>query len=98
MIYEWDEAKRMANLRKHGLDFVGAYRVLENEFVLVVDSPRFGEARKPAFAYVFDALAVLTVVFLPGGDRCRVVSFRPANRVEREKYHAWLEIDFHDKR
>lgn len=50
MIYEWDEAKRATNLQKHGLDFVRAKFVLENEYVLIVDSERKGEARKQAFA------------------------------------------------
>lgn len=98
MIYEWDEAKRTANLRKHGLDFLSAYLVMESDFVLILDSPRAGEARKQAFAYVFEALTVLTVVFLPGEEHCRIVSFRPANRKERENYHAWLENGFHDER
>ncbi len=30
MVYEWDEAKREANLRKHGLDFDDADIVYEN--------------------------------------------------------------------
>jgi hypothetical protein len=29
-VYEWDEAKRKANLRKHGFDFDDADTVLEN--------------------------------------------------------------------
>ena len=29
-MYEWDEAKREANLRKHGLDFDDADLVFEN--------------------------------------------------------------------
>ena len=29
-MYEWDEAKRKANLRKHGFDFDDADTVLEN--------------------------------------------------------------------
>jgi uncharacterized DUF497 family protein len=41
---------------------------------------------------VFEVLTVLTVVYLPG-DTLRIISFRPANRREREKYHEWLEID-----
>jgi uncharacterized DUF497 family protein len=40
MLYEWDEAKRAANLHKHGLDFADADLVLESEYDLVVDSPR----------------------------------------------------------
>jgi uncharacterized DUF497 family protein len=41
---------------------------------------------------VFEVLTVLTVVYLPG-DTLRIISFRPANRREREIYHEWLEID-----
>lgn len=97
MRYEWDETKRAANLKKHGLDFADADVVLESEYVQIVDSARHGETRQQAFAYVFDVLAVLTVVFVPGQDRCRVVSFRPAKSNERRKYHAWLEEDYgHD--
>ena len=92
MIYEWDEAKRAANLKKHGLDFADADLVLESEYVLIVDSPRRGEDRKQAIAYVFDVLTVLSVAFVPGEPH-RIVSFRPAKRTEREKYHAWLEND-----
>jgi uncharacterized DUF497 family protein len=90
MRYEWDEAKRAANLRKHGLDFADADLVLESEYVLIVDSPRRGEDRKQAFVYVFDVLAVLSVAFVPGEPH-RIVSFRPANLSERKKYHEWLE-------
>jgi uncharacterized DUF497 family protein len=97
MYYEWDEVKRVANLAKHGLDFADADLVLESELVLIVDSPRRGEVRKQAFAYVFEVLAVLTVVFVPGEEHCRVLSFRPAHRTERRKYHVWLENDYPDQ-
>jgi uncharacterized DUF497 family protein len=30
MRYEWDEAKRLANLKKHKLDFDSAWRVYEH--------------------------------------------------------------------
>jgi uncharacterized DUF497 family protein len=96
VIYEWDEGKRRLNLAKHGLDFLGAARVLESEYVQIVDSPRRGQPRQQAFAYVFDVLAVLTVAFVQGEGRCRVLSFRPANRRERESYHDWLENHFPD--
>lgn len=65
--------------------------VLESPYVLIVDSPRQGEVRQQAIACVFEALAVLSVVFVPGEERCRIVSFRPANRKEREVCHGWLE-------
>lgn len=96
MLYEWDEAKREANLAKHGLDFSDADLVLESPYVLIMDSPRKGQDRKVAFAYVFEALCVLAVAFVPG-ERHRIVSFRPAKRKEREAYHAWLEGEREDQ-
>lgn len=63
--YAWDEAKRQSNLEKHRLDFLDADLVLESEFRLEVETIRNGEHRRQAFAYVFEMLKVLTVVYLP---------------------------------
>ena len=92
----WDEAKRQTNLEKHGLDFVDAPMVLESPYRLDVGSVRSGEARMQSFAYVFDVLAVLTVVHVARDDALRIVSFRPASEEERSAYHGWLEEDFND--
>ena len=62
MRYEWDERKRLANLEKHGLDFLRAGLVLESPYRMEIATKRQGEKRIQAFAYVFDVLAVLTVV------------------------------------
>ena len=91
--YTWIEAKRAKNLAKHGLDFVDAGMVLDNPYRLDVPSVRNDEAREQSFAFVFERLAVLTVVHLPGAQP-HIISFRPASRVEREAYHDWLENDF----
>lgn len=90
----WDETKRQANLDKHGLDFVDAVMVLESPYRLDVESVRSGEQRMQSFAYVFDVLAVLTVVYTTRKDALRIVSFRPASEDERSAYHGWLEEDF----
>lgn len=97
MIYEWDEAKRTVNLAKHGLDFADADLVLESELVRIMDSPRGGEARSQALAYVFEVLVVLSVAFVQRGECCRIVSFRPAHSDERSAYHDWLENHFPDQ-
>ncbi|MBI5792240.1 MAG: BrnT family toxin [Rhodocyclales bacterium] len=94
----WDEAKRQANLDKHGLDFVDATMVLESPYRLDVGSVRGGEARMQSFAYVFDVLAVLTVVHVARDDALRIVSFRPASDEERSAYHGWLEEDFNGEK
>jgi hypothetical protein len=90
----WDDAKRQANLDKHGLDFADAPMVLESPYRLDVESVRGGEPRMQSFAYVFDVLAVLTVVHTTRDNALRIVSFRPASEEERSAYHDWLEEDF----
>ncbi|NWG30575.1 MAG: BrnT family toxin [Rhodocyclaceae bacterium] len=94
----WDEAKRLINLEKHGLDFVDAVMVLDSRYRLDVESVRAGERRTQSFAYVFDVLTVLTVVHVERDDALRIVSFRPASEEERSAYHDWLENDFDDAR
>jgi uncharacterized DUF497 family protein len=92
----WDERKRETNLEKHGLDFVDADLILCASYRLDVTSERNGELRVQSFAYVFEALTVLTVVFRESGEVRRIISFRRANRGEREVYHEWLANDFDD--
>ena len=94
-MYSWNEDKRQANVRKHGLDFLRAGLVLESPYRVDVVSDRAGEHRIQSFAYVLEVLTVLTVVHLPS-DPPRIISFRRANRREREAYHAWLEAENDD--
>lgn len=89
----WDESKRLSNLAKHGLDFANANWVLDSAYRLDVEVLRGGELRMQSFAYVFDVLAVLTVVHAPRDGSVRVISFRTASGDEREVYHEWLESD-----
>ena len=75
----WDEPKRETNLEKHGLDFVDADLVLCSSYRLDVASERNGEFRVQSFAYVFEVLTVLTVVFLPALVGGRVAGRGPAH-------------------
>lgn len=87
----WDEAKRAANLAKHGLDFAQARAVLESRYRLDVPVVRNGERRVQSIAYVFEHLAVLTVVHTDRNGAARIISFRRASQLERETYYAWLQ-------
>ncbi len=93
--YTWHEIKREVNLDKHKLDFIDADWVLESPFRMDVDTERKGEYRQQSFAYVFDLLMVLTVVYRPGTIP-HIISYRAAKRTEREVYHEWLENDYND--
>lgn len=92
----WNEAKRQANIEKHGLDFIDAVQVLDNCFRLDVPTMRGMEKRVQSLAYVLDVLAVLTVVHVARDELVRIISFRKASTVERTIYHDWLENDYDD--
>ena len=68
--------------------------VFESEYRLDVAVILKNEPRTQSFAYVFDVLAVLTVVHVARDDAQRIVSFRPASDEERSEYHDWLENDY----
>ena len=65
-MYEWDEAKRQANLRKHGVDFA------------MVEP--YGEQRMTTIGPIGLRLHVL--VWTPRGDSVRVISLRLADKRE----------------
>ena len=88
--YTWQETKRRSNLEKHRLDFIDADLVIESPYRMDIETERNGERRQQSFAYVFELLTVLTEVYLPD-KTYHIISFRPANRTEREVYYDWLE-------
>jgi len=92
----WDETKRKANLAKHGLDFAEAGEVLDSRYRLDVPVMRQGEARIETFSYALGFLAVLTVIHTERDGATRIISFRRAQRKERETYYVWLENQQHD--
>jgi len=92
----WDEAKRRSNLLKHGLDFSQAHWVLDARYRLDIAAVRQGETRVHSFAYVFNRLAVLSLVHLPREGKTRIVSFRPASADESESFYEWIAQDATD--
>ena len=69
--------------------------VIESCYRFDIETARNGEVRQQSFAYVFEQLMVLTVVYL-SNETPHIISFRPAKRSEREVYHEWLENDYDD--
>jgi uncharacterized DUF497 family protein len=85
--FEWDPAKRLANLRKHGIDFVDAVQVFEGAVLRVPQTTRdFGEIRIIAIGLLAGKL--LSVVYTPRGSVLRIISARRANDRETRAYGA----------
>jgi uncharacterized DUF497 family protein len=85
-VYEWDEAKREANLRKHGFDFDDADMVFENPNKITFLMEGRGEERWLDIALVETGGIVLALVYTVRGYNIRIISFRKASRKERRIY------------
>jgi uncharacterized DUF497 family protein len=85
-MYEWDEAKREANLKKHGYDFADADSVYENPNKLTLSETRRGKSRLQDIAIVEAFGVILALVYVVRGYNIRIISFRKASRKERRAY------------
>lgn len=80
-MFEWDEAKRAANLAKHGVDFTAVERMDWDGGITTPDNRRdYGEPRFVTLGMIGGRLHVCA--WTPRGDRVRIISLRKAN--ERE--------------
>ena len=86
VVYDWDEAKREANLKKHGLDFADASLVYEHPEKITIRSDRKNEARAQDLAIVETAEGMLSLAYVLRDQSIRVISFRRASRRERRMY------------
>jgi hypothetical protein len=87
-VYEWDEAKREANLRKHGLDFWAAHLVYESPRKVTTRLKSKLEERFLDVALVELRGAILALVYTNRNGNVRFISFRHASRKERRRYAA----------
>jgi uncharacterized DUF497 family protein len=88
MRFQWDEKKRRANLKKHGVDFVRVARYFERLTVVGLDQrENYGEERWVAIGHLGDFLAVV-VFTMPDEETIRIVSARKATRHERKDFHS----------
>jgi uncharacterized DUF497 family protein len=87
-VYEWAEAKREANLRKHRLDFWVAHLVYESQEKLTYRLKSEVEARFLDVALVELKGAILSLVYTIRNGNVRFISFCYAPRKERRRYAA----------
>jgi uncharacterized DUF497 family protein len=84
-MFTWDEAKRRANLRKHGIDFVDAPKIFQGlTFTAEDDREAFGERRFLTLGLLEDQ--VVSVAHTERDDEIRIVSIRKATKHEARYY------------
>lgn len=85
MEFEWDEAKRLANISKHGIDFIDVVAVFEGDQIVVEDNRyNYGEQRFVTFGLLQGR--VVAVVYTERSDRIRIISARKATKYEERTY------------
>jgi uncharacterized protein len=85
MEFEWDESKRVSNLRKHGIDFADVPIVFNGSTVTVEDERfDYGEERFITFGLLQGQVVV--VIHTESEDLIRVISARKATKHEQQTY------------
>jgi uncharacterized DUF497 family protein len=87
MPFEWDEAKRLSNLRRHGVDFVDIHPVFKGRVVEWIDDRLdYGELRIVCLGEIDNRVYV--VIYTWRGENRRIISARKANVREQRAYRA----------
>ena len=86
MKIEWDEVKRLANRRKHGVDFVAAVAAFEDTNGIEANENVAGEERWRLIAMA--PAGLFHVVYTERGKSIRIISVRKATRREAQAYHS----------
>ncbi len=86
-IIQWDDAKAIANVERHGVTFEAAREAFKDPFALdwLDESEDYGEDR---FAFIGMAEnRLLFVAYTMRGESIRMISARLAEPFERRRYH-----------
>jgi uncharacterized DUF497 family protein len=85
--FVWNPDKAASNLRDHGVTFEEATRVFDDPLALddIDDREDYGEERSNIIGMVGARLLVVTYTLRRG--ETRIISARPAEPVERRRYH-----------
>ena len=88
-MFAWDEAKRRANLKKHGIDFRDAEKISRG-FTLTAEDTReaYGERRFLTLGLLQDQ--VVSVTHTERGEDIRIVSIRKATKHEARYYFSQI--------
>ncbi len=80
--FEWEEAKRKANIRKHGIDFAGAEKVFDG-YTVTVEDTRFAYDEHRFISLGILAGGVVAVAHTERGDAIRSSRYGRQQKMRR---------------
>ena len=83
--FEWDENKRRSTLKKHGIDFEDAARILVKQAVVRTRSDRLSEKRWIATGAIDER--IISVVYTFRRNVIRIITARRARKNEKREYY-----------
>jgi uncharacterized protein len=85
MEFEWDEAKRISNLRKHGIDFADIPTIFDKDTLTFEDTRcEYGEQRFVVYGML--QYVIVVVVYTDREQNIRIISARRASNYEQRIY------------
>jgi hypothetical protein len=85
MKFDWDEAKRRFNIRKHGIDFLDVAKVFDGDILTIEDDRyEYGENRFITLGILRDH--VIVIAHTETETLIRIISARKATRNEEKLY------------
>jgi uncharacterized protein len=88
MQFQYDPAKAVANVRRHGVSFADAEGVLKDPLALTIEDPDAQGERRYAAIGLGSAGDLLVVIYTERTEEYRLISARRATRKERKTYEA----------
>ena len=86
MHFEWDEAKRGANIKSHGIDFIEVEVVFAGETITILDDRfSYDETRFLTFGLLWGR--VVAIAHTETDETMRIISVRKATKNEEITYY-----------
>jgi uncharacterized DUF497 family protein len=89
--FEWDDAKNIANLEKHGVPLRFAILLFDDPYLVRFAARQIGDEEVRQIAVGRLGKRILACVYALRGARKRLISLRAARRSERRVYAAQIE-------
>jgi uncharacterized protein len=89
MNFDWDDAKRLSNIKKHGIDFIDAPAVFDG-YTLTIEDDRYDYGEKRFVTFGILEGRVVVVVHTENEATIRIISIRKATKNEEKTYFSQI--------